>query len=61
MKKTPEELAQVWTVCYGIAFAMTVLGVEARGARHSPEELDGRARALADKALETVREKLGAV
>lgn len=56
-----EDLAQAWAVAYAIGFAATVLGAEIRGNRNSPADIDARARALADQAMETVREKLNTV
>lgn len=49
-----EEINQAWVTAYAIAFAMTTLGGEVRGGRESPEEIDARAIALADKATATV-------
>jgi hypothetical protein len=50
-----EEISQAWVTAYAIAFAMTTLGGEVRGGvRESPEQIDARAIALADKATATV-------
>lgn len=55
---TAEELSQAWAMAYALAFAATTLGVEIRGADVSPDEIDDRARSLAERAMETVRQKL---
>jgi len=49
-----DDIDQAWTVAYSLAFAVTALGSEISGARNSPEDIDARARALADKAMETI-------
>lgn len=56
--KNPDE---AWAVAYAVAFTATVLGSEIRGGRHSPEEIDQRSRALADRAVQTLGEKLAVV
>lgn len=53
-----EELAQAWAAGYAIAFACVTLGDEIRGGHSSPDEIDARARALADRAMISVRERL---
>lgn len=52
------ELDQVWTVAYAIAFAITTMGCEIMGNRNSPEDIDQRARKLADRATETIEERV---
>lgn len=49
---------EVWVVAYGIAFAMTALGGEIRGEPDMPEQVDARARDLADKACATIAERV---
>lgn len=53
-----DEIDQAWTVAYAIAFAMTTLGGEIRNARQPPQEIDSRARALADQAARTIVERV---
>jgi hypothetical protein len=52
----PADKAQAWTTAYAIAFGLTTLGGEIRGVRDSPEDIDARARKLADQASKTIVE-----
>lgn len=53
-----DEIDQAWTVAYAVAFAVTALGGEIRGNRNSPDDIDARARALADQATKTIAERV---
>lgn len=52
------EIDQAWTVAFAIAFAITAMGCEIMGNRNSPEDIDQRARKLADRATATVEERV---
>lgn len=49
---------QAWALSYAIAFASIVIAAEFRGSEARPEDVDQRARALADRATRTVCERL---
>jgi hypothetical protein len=53
-----DELDQIWTVAYAMAFAITTFNEGSMGdAPVEPDLIDQRARSLADRATTTIRER----
>ncbi len=55
---SPADREQVWATAYAVAFAVTTMGSEILGNRNSPEDIDKRAKALADQASATIIERV---
>lgn len=57
---SPADKEQVWATAYAIAFAVTTMGAEILGNKKKPEEIDARAKALADQASSTIIQRVEA-